>query len=181
MRGAPMRLSAPFATARVGFGCSWAATIRVRRFVENATMNEAADCNPPDSFRIPLGDTLPPSPAVFFNNRQGDGGCAMTSVVPGDIMIVRDASDEPCFLIVDAITKTRLCGPFPRCGKPCSARRIWDGRVRSGIQTSMSAGESSVRRSDSPYASDWAGNSDQTIPCDHGERLSQVAHNSWRI
>ena len=38
----------------------------------------------------------------------------MTTVAPGDILIVGYAtSDQPSFLIVDAITKRCLYGPFP--------------------------------------------------------------------
>lgn len=34
--------------------------------------------------------------------------------MPGDILIVREATtDDPCYVIVDAITKERLEGPFP--------------------------------------------------------------------
>lgn len=55
----------------------------------------------------------------------------MTSVIPGDIMIVRDASDEPCFLIVDAITKTKLCGPFPSLREALqrAAHLGWEGAI----------------------------------------------------
>ena len=51
--------------------------------------------------------------------------------MPGDILIVRDASDEPCFFIVDAITKARLCGPFPSLWETlqCAARLGWDGAI----------------------------------------------------
>lgn len=32
---------------------------------------------------------------------------------PGDILIVRDTSDQPSFVVLDAITTSRVCGPFP--------------------------------------------------------------------
>ena len=35
------------------------------------------------------------------------------SAMPGDVLIVRDMGDEPCFVILDAITNARVCGPFP--------------------------------------------------------------------
>ena len=35
------------------------------------------------------------------------------SVMPGDVLIVRDLGDERCFVILDAITNARVCGPFP--------------------------------------------------------------------
>lgn len=31
---------------------------------------------------------------------------------PGDVLIVRDLADQPCFDILDAITNARVCGPF---------------------------------------------------------------------
>ena len=38
----------------------------------------------------------------------------MTTVAPGDILIVGNTSNgESSFLIVDAVTKRCLCGPFP--------------------------------------------------------------------
>ena len=56
----------------------------------------------------------------------------MTSVMTGDILIVRrDVSDEPCFLIVDAITKSKLCGPFPSLREALqrAAHLGWEGAI----------------------------------------------------
>ena len=49
--------------------------------------------------------------------------------MPGDILIIRDLSDE--FVIVDPITKERLAGPFPtlRATLQCASQLHRDGAI----------------------------------------------------